>query len=373
MKELDNNSKVFFALLRAGLWEQGVRLSPYSVLDLKAVREIAEEQSAMGLIAAGLGHVEDTKIEKKDVISFIGAALQLEKRNLAMNSFIGTLLEKMREAGINLVLVKGQGIAQCYERPLWRASGDIDFLLDEHNYQEAKAFLSSMASEVEKESEIDKHLGMSIGPWLVEIHGALRTGLSKHIDRVIDQVQEDTFVKGHVRNWNNSGVDVALPAVDNDVIFIFTHFLKHFYKGGLGIRQVCDWCRLMWKNREDVDLAKLEYRLKKMHLVSEWKAFAAFAVDYLGMPGDAMPLFDSSSKWRKKARKICSFMLSVGNFGHNRDFSYYLKYPYLIRKIVSMNRRIKDIIRHAGIFPLDSFRFFPNIIVNGLRSATDGI
>lgn len=372
MKELDNNSKVFFALLRAGLWEQGVRLSPYSVLDLKAVREIAEEQSVMGLIAAGLGHVEDAKIEKKDVISFIGAALQLEKRNLAMNSFIGTLLEKMREAGINLVLVKGQGIAQCYERPLWRASGDIDFLLDEHNYQEAKVFLSSMASEVEKESEIDKHLGMSIGPWLVEIHGALRTGLSKHVDMVLDQVQEDTFANGHIRNWNNSGVDVALPDVNNDIIFIFTHFLKHFYKGGLGIRQVCDWCRLLWTYRIEIDAALLGKRLRRMGLMSEWNAFGAFAVEYLGLPVDALPLYDGGGRWKRKAKRILSFVLMSGNFGHKRDNTFRSK-PFLIRKTYSMCRRIGDVFNHARIFPLDSMRFLPSILMNGVKSAAQGI
>lgn len=35
----------------------------------------------------------------------------------------------------------------------------------------------------------------------------------------------------------------------------------------------------------------LEARLNEMGLVSVWKAFGAFAVEYLGMPGEAMPLY----------------------------------------------------------------------------------
>ena len=69
---------------------------------------------------------------------FIGRTVQLEQRNQAMNYFIGVLVEKMREAGIYTVLVKGQGVGQCYERPLWRSCGDVDLFFDAENYERAK-------------------------------------------------------------------------------------------------------------------------------------------------------------------------------------------------------------------------------------------
>ena len=109
-----------------------------------------------------------------------------------------------------------------------------------------------------------------------------------------------------------------------------------------------------------------------MRLVSEWKAFGAFAVEYLGMPKEAIPLYSVDDKWKKKADKICSFILEVGNFGQNRDMSHFEKYPYLVRKTCSMGRRCADLIRHARIFPMDSLRFFPRIMFNGLRSAVRG-
>ena len=61
-----------------------------------------------------------------------------------------------------------------------------------------------------------------------------------------------------------------------------------------------------------------------------------------------------------------------GNFGHNRDMSYYDKYPYVVRKFFSMKMRVGDLISHARIFPLDSLRFFHRIMFNGLRSAVRG-
>ena len=39
--------------------------------------------------------------------------------------------------------------------------------------------------------------------------------------------------------------------------------------------------------------------MKEAGVVSEWKAFAAMAVEYLGMPMEAMPLYSDSGKWKR--------------------------------------------------------------------------
>ena len=123
---MDNNQKVFFELLRAGLWEKDARLSQYKEIDYSVILKLAEEQSVVGLVAAGLEHVVDVKVPQQWALQFAGQTIQLEQRNKAMNAFIAKLIEKLRYNNVYTLLVKGQGIAQCYERPLWRASGDVD-------------------------------------------------------------------------------------------------------------------------------------------------------------------------------------------------------------------------------------------------------
>lgn len=367
-----NNQGAFFALVRAGLWEQDVRLLPFGEVDFPEIYRLAEEQAVTGLVAAGIGHVTDTKVPQVEALTLIGSALQQEQRNLAMNRFIAELVEKLQRAGINTLLVKGQGIAQCYERPLWRSSGDIDFYLSKNNFEKAKEFFRPLVGSFEPDNEYTWHICMHYDDWAVEIHANQHSSLSPRIDRVLDEVHHDLFHNGNVRNWKVDGTTVFLPSPDNDVLIVFTHFLKHFYKGGLGLRQVCDWCRLLWTYREEVNRSLLERRLCKMRLMTEWKAFAAFAVEYLGMPVEAMPLYDPSSRWRQKGEWICSFIMEVGNMGHNRDSGYYDRFPYLFRKAVSFGRRCKDSFRHAAVFPLDSVRFFLYITYNGLKSAFRG-
>ena len=116
----NRNIRAFFALVRAGLWEQDVQLAPYGEIDFAKVLRLSEEQSVVGLVAAGIEHIVDRKPQKKDVLQFIGRTVHMERRNQTMNCFIGNIVEKMRAAGIYTVLVKGQGVGQCYSRPLWR-------------------------------------------------------------------------------------------------------------------------------------------------------------------------------------------------------------------------------------------------------------
>lgn len=366
---LDRNKEAFFALIRAGLWEKECRLLDFGEIDFSAVLQLAEEQSVVGLVAAGLDHVVDVKPPKPEVLQFFGRTMRVEQHNSAMNHFIAAIVEKLKKAGISSYLIKGQGVARCYECPQWRACGDVDFLLDTANYEKAKAFLTPIASGIEPERERDKHLGMTIGNWVVELHGTLYCGLSKRVDRELDDMQNEVCEKGAFRTWKNGETEIRLPSVENDAVYIFTHILNHFYMGGVGLRQICDWSRLLWTYRNEIDRQQIESRLRRMRLMSEWRAFGAMTVDYLGMPDDAMPLY--CPRYISKGKRVMKFVMQVGNFGHSRDNSYYEKYPYIVRKVYSSGRRIGDLWRHARIFPLDSLRFLPNIMFNGLRSAVN--
>lgn len=371
-KNWNNNIDTFIELVRAGLWEKEARLLQFGVVDYEEVMRIVEEQSVVGLVTAGLEQVKDVKVPQETLLQFIGQSLQLEQQNKAMNNFIAVIVDKMRTAGVYTLLLKGQGIAQCYEKPLWRSCGDVDLFLSDDNYEKAKELLLPLASEVEKEYVREQHLGVTIDGWVVELHGHLYCGLSAGIEKELEHVRQDTFFGGEVRSWDNDGVQVFLLKAENDVFYCFAHILQHFYKGGIGLRQVCDWCRLLHIFKDSLNQGLLESRIKRAGLISEWKAFGALAVEYLGMPVEAMPFYSDSTKWEKKARLIMEFVLKSGNMGYNRDMSHFSKYPYLIRKCVSMGRRIGDLFHHALIFPLDSLRFFPPIMFNGLRSAIKG-
>lgn len=373
MIHFDRNQKVLLVLLQAGLWVKEVRLAKFDEIDYTSILRQAEEQSVVGLVTAGLDKVSGVKLPQAQVLQFVGSSLQIEQQNLAMNQFVADLINKLREADIYALLVKGQGIAQYYEKPLWRSSGDVDLLLSEENYRKANMLLSSIAASVDEEDEYSQHIAMTIDGWSVELHGTLRSGLWRRIDKALDKVQEAVFYGGSVRSWQNGSTQVFLPGINEDVFFVFSHILQHFYKEGIGLRQICDWCRLLWTYREKIDVKLLEKRLREAGVMSEWKTFGALAVEYLGMPEEAMPMFGSSAQeFKGKADKVMKFVLETGNFGHNRNYSYRQKHSYLVFKAISMWKHIQDFGRYFVIFPLDAIKVTWNRMILGLSVVLKG-
>ncbi len=362
-KEID----VFFALLRAGLWEKDVQLSQFGEINFSEVYRLAEEQSVVGLIAAGIEHVIDMQAPRDIALTFVSTAIKIEQRNVAMNDFVAKLIASLQKENVNALLVKGQGIAQCYKRPLWRACGDIDLFLNAEDYEKANKWISSIGRQIEEsENRYKKHIAYDVNSWEIELHGTLRGNLSDKIDSVIDEIQEDTFANNSVRVWKNGDIDITLPSVDNDVIFVFTHVIKHFFRGGIGLRQICDWCRMLWTYRDSLDHELLESRIRKMGLVTEWYAFAALAVNLLGMPKETMPFYSPSPQNNRKSNQICNYIMKVGNFGHNRDLSYKKDAPFMKRMKISLSLRTSDFLEQVMVFPVDAIRAYMHLWGNGL-------
>lgn len=336
---LTSNQQAFTALVKAGLWEQEVRLSQFGDINYSEVMRLAEEQSVVGLVTVGLAYAHDVKVPQTVLLQFIGQSLQIEQRNREMNNFIAETVKGMRKAGLYGLLMKGSGLAQCYLKPLWRSCGDIDFFFSRRVYEEAVDFFLKQENAVEvQNAHYTKSFGVVIEPWFIELHGTLRNGLSSRMDREIDKVQNDLFYERNFRSWMIGDTTVFLPGIDDDVFLVFVHFVRHFYKGGLCLRQLCDWCRLLWKYHSKIDVRLLEKRLRRAGLFSEWRGFATVAVEYLGIPVDAMPLYSHDKKWRK-GYKIVGLMLNGYSGNKYRD-------TFLI----------------ARIYPWNTLRFLPGIL-----------
>lgn len=206
---LNINQQALLELVKAGLWAQPLQGSKFKIqgsIDWEKVYQLGDEQAVVGLLAAGIENLNDNltvNIPLALKLQIIGVALQIEQRNKEMNTFIADIVEKMRQADVYTLLVKGQGIAQCYVKPLWRSSGDIDLFLSDTNYEKAKEFFVPLSSGGKPERQFSKEWGMKIGSWYVELHGTLRTGLSTCLDKEIDSVQREVFYGGSVRSWQN--------------------------------------------------------------------------------------------------------------------------------------------------------------------------
>ena len=355
---MDKNRSAFFALVRAGLWGTEARLAHYGSIGWSRVYKLASEQSLLGLVLAGLERA-DVKPPQAILLQWIGEVQMLEQRNRAMNEFVEGLFKKMQSAGIEAILVKGQGVAQCYERPFWRASGDVDLLFDAKNYESAKDVLVPMGKITEDEDLKKRHQALSIQGFIVELHGRMPFAMSGKADRVIEEAVEIANTNHFVFADVLEGVSVPKP--DEHIFIVFTHFLHHFFLEGVGLRQICDWCRMLWKYRETLNYSLLESRIIRSGLMSEWRGFAELAVSALGMPVEAMPFYEKG--YERRAGHVLRYVMKNGNFGRNKDVSYRGKYSSFVSNLITFFRRMRDFMKFSIIFPWDSPRFFLTYVI----------
>lgn len=139
--------------------------------------------------------------------------------------------------GVKVLIVKGLVCRSLYPQPDNRQSNDEDLYVQKEEYKAVKDILLKNNFTVVSDSNdvttfIDPVSGLSI-----ELHTALFSMESKaygNYQRYFDQAFDKCIVH------SIDGVDVYSLEYTQHLLFLILHFVKHFFHGGVGIRQVVD-------------------------------------------------------------------------------------------------------------------------------------
>ena len=367
----ETTDRQFFALLRSGLWNEVPEQAPFADgTDWEALYRLSFEQTVVPLVTDGVNRLpkEFLPSEPERLDPFLGDMMATAKRNATLNAFIPKLFHALD--GIPVVLVKGQSLAQDYPDPDRRQPGDIDLLLLPSSYRAAKDILLPKATSVAKEDPQTWHQGMHFHSVEVELHGSISTLMSRKLDRQLDGLLKEQFDGRSFPAVTIGGAEIPVPEANFYVIYIFVHFLQHYWSGGVGLRQFVDWMTFVSVHKRDIHPVILEQRLEELGLLNLWKVFTGFAQEYLGCPAEKLPL--AARPDPRKNTRIWRFIRHCGNFGKKQDRKR-KKESYLVRKIHSLWRLvIADRLRHFPVFPKESLRFFLGAFGYGLQRLAKG-
>ncbi|MBR2747525.1 MAG: nucleotidyltransferase family protein [Bacteroidales bacterium] len=367
----ETTDRQFFALLRSGLWNEVPERAPFDGgVVWEALYRLSFAQTVGPLVTDGVNRLpkEYLPAEPEHLDPFLGDMMATAQRNRVLDSFIPKVFHALR--GIPVVLVKGQSLAQDYPDPERRQPGDIDLLLPPSSYAAAKEILLPKATHVSKEDVQTLHQGMHFYSVEVELHGSISTLMSRKLDRQLAALLKEQFDGRSLPTVTIGGAEIPVPEANFNAVYIFVHFLQHYWSGGVGLRQFVDWTTFVSVHKRDIHPVILEQRLEELGLLNLWKVFTGFAQEYLGCPAEKLPLA-TRPKPRKNAR-IWRYVRRCGNFGKNQDRKR-KKESYLVRKIHSLWRLvIADRLRHFPVFPKESIRFFFGAFGYGLQRLAKG-
>ena len=368
-----NTLDQFFELIRAGLWKRPADPGTFrDGADWKTLLRIATMQSLNGIFADGADSLPPGMTPPADIARQLFVTLESTRRaNLRLESVLAGLVTLLRAHGIEGILLKGQGLARDYPEPHHRMCGDIDFYTGSE-YERSVSLILDMDGCENGEEDCEKHFHLRYKGCTIEIH--------RHV-----AVSPDPFRNRRLQRWADSllgdpsglrsveigGVRVNLPPVAFDSVFILLHLSEHLLWGGIGLRQLCDWCRYLHVHGDGIDRARLGRDLRMLGLMNIWQIVGWLAVNRLGLPEAEMPFYSPGSG--KKALGCLEIILRQGNFGHYDPVRRAAADSgFLRRKVMNGMKVMHQQSELFRLLPREVLSYLPWYLADGVRRIFTG-
>lgn len=355
----------FLELLKAGLWGTAVQSSDFAEgdVDWERVVELARQQTVVGIVGEAMSQLPRGVMPRPLYLQMLKEVMEIEEENKRMNSLIPILFRTLDQLDVQSWLLKGQGVAQCYENPLRRTSGDIDVffpIVGEYERAREDFLLHLKPEDVHNDNHQTKTLEFDYKGIYIELHGQILPEVNRRCNRYFAAFQEECLAEKGI-GWNGA----LLPPARFDSVFIFMHMVRHYFGGGIGLRQVSDWMRYVHVHHRDIQEEILKEDLQKTGLFKLWQAFGCMAVECLGCPSESM--FFYSPSFSKQARRLLKYILESGNFGYYDERTKSDSRFYLVRRFVAFWGHLQMKLRNLMMFPEESVYGIPSFVIDGLR------
>ena len=214
----------------------------------------------------------------------------------------------MKNAGLPCTILKGFSSALYYPDPLMRSMGDVDFLVDTDNFEEANKVLIENGYEATgKNHDVhDIYLGkicrceMHFQPSGIP-EGKSGVKVRKYLSGLIENSEIIQTELG----------ELTVPSTYHHGLIILLHMCHHLTGDGLGLRHLCDWAVFLNTLGEEKFLEMFEKTIRSIGLWKFAKTMTFISCKYLGLSG---------MEWAKDTDKRLADYILIdiiigGNFG----------------------------------------------------------
>lgn len=252
------------------------RTSESIKLDYQKLFDLASQHQISALIYNQIYNFDDLPEEIKQ--RWKRDALKINAFQTRKTMKILQVYRQFLKQGLKVLVVKGLVCRSLYPQPDNRQSNDEDLYVQKEEYEAVKDILLKNNFTVISESDdvttfIDPVSGLSI-----ELHTALFSSESKaygNYQRYFDQAFDECIVH------RIDGVEVYSLEYTQHLLFLILHFVKHFFHGGVGIRQVADIVMYSEAYGDKVNWDRLYDILKDLNIYVLITSLFAMAHDQL--------------------------------------------------------------------------------------------
>lgn len=302
---------------------------------------MSQKQAVVGVAFDALDHLakRGQKLPSNLLFEWIGLTEQIQQQNHLVNKRCGDIVRLFLDAGFKCCILKGQGNAIMYPEPLLRQSGDIDVWVDATKEQ-IESFVHKMFPEAEETSHhIDYPVFDDVN---VEVHFTPTYSVLRRYQRELEKIIE---VK-KINQFNNPVLladnkeMINVPTDEFNIVYQLSHMQRHFFYGGLGLRQVIDFYYLLKKVNGKVDIDKIKKEIKSLGLSRYASAVMWLLKNVLLMEDKYLICLPDE----KRGKLLFDEIMKSGNFGqYDRRLS---------QKAMKKSATLSILIRNLGLIRL---------------------
>lgn len=309
-----SNEKLLLNLIKIALGKSTKCTLP-NTLEWNILFDMSMKQCVPSVVLDGLNRSlasepcqDDKGIGKRDKLKWLSMVLNMERQYTIHESIIAELAAFYREAGYQMMLLKGYGLSKYWPIPYHRPTGDIDIYLMHLNSEGKEKSRPAWECADKLMTEkfgilVDKshhhHSVFTYKGIMVENHFDFVNVHSHNSNRWIENEFKTLALKGNEEFTFDNGAKLLFPSPLLNCLFIARHNAIHFAAEHLNLRQLLDWALFVEKRHKDIDWNYFWNIAKKMGMEMFVLCMAFIAIRQLAFEKDVFHIPNEYEDFQK--------------------------------------------------------------------------
>lgn len=304
----------------------------------------AKKQTLVGIVLDGIARLPKAVAPKQGLLmNWFMMSQNISRMNLMLNEATVGVYNKVKAAGYDCCILKGQANAAMYANPATRTPGDVDMWVNASR-EEIRQLAQTLAKENGRiDEESYNHIALTTNGISVELHYTPGFMANFTYNRRLQQWFSEsiyTQCRNMIALPDKTG-EVAAPTADFNAVYQLYHLYHHYFYEGVGLRQVVDYYYVMWNvecgmwseecgvKNSSLDNSSsqakprtnqhstfnIQHSLKRLGLWHFAGAMMYVLHEVLGLPEEKM----IAPMDKKRGEMLLNDILCGGNFGHHDE------------------------------------------------------
>ena len=263
-----SNEKLLLNLIKIALGKSKKYTLP-NALEWNILFDMSMKQCVPSVVLDGLNKSlasepcqDNNGIGKMDKLKWLSMVLNMERQYTKHESIIAELAAFYREAGYQMMLLKGYGLSKYWPIPNHRPTGDIDIYLmfmnsegkdKSHPAWECADKLLTEKLGIQVDNSHHHHSVFTYKGIMVENHYDFVNVHSHRSNRWIENEFKTLALTRNEEYTFDNGAKLLFPSPLLNCLFVARHNAIHFAAEHLNLRQLLDWALFVEDRHKDID------------------------------------------------------------------------------------------------------------------------